>query len=550
MTGVWTPTNAGIYEVIGTIQELNYAGSATNTLTIAAAAAEVLLSDLSQVYDGTGRSAAAQTEPEGLTVELTYDGSLEAPTNAGIYEVIGTIQELNYVGSATNMLTIAAAAAEVLLSDLSQVYDGTGRSAAAQTEPEGLTVELTYDGSLEAPTNAGIYEVIGTIQELNYAGSATNTLTIAAAAAEVLLSDLSQVYDGTGRSATAQTEPEGLTVELTYDGSLEAPTNAGIYEVIGTIQELNYAGSATNTLTIAAAAAEVLLSDLSQVYDGTARSVTAQTEPEGLTVELTYDGSLEAPTNAGIYEVIGTIQELNYAGSATNTLTIAAAAAEVLLSDLSQVYDGTGRSAAAQTEPEGLTVELTYDGSLEAPTNAGIYEVIGTIQELNYAGSATNTLTIAKAPLVVTANNATKFVGTADPEFAVSFEGFAFGEDESVLDGALAFTREPGETTGEYAIQPEGLSASNYAIAFASGVLTIVPASEPIIQSLALSGSNKFVITWSAVPDITYLVQYRSDPGEGDWIDLLPPVTATSSLAVATDEADLTQERFYRVIVP
>jgi hypothetical protein len=391
------PTNAGIYEVIGTIQELNYGGSATNTLTIAAAAAEVLLSDLSQVYDGTGRSATAQTEPEGLTVELTYDGSLEAPTNAGIYEVIGTIQELNYVGSATNTLTIAAAAAEVLLSDLSQVYDGTGRSATAQTEPEGLTVELTYDGSLEAPTNAGIYEVIGTIQELNYAGSATNTLTIAAAAAEVLLSDLSQVYDGTGRSAAAQTEPEGLTVELTYDGSLEAPTNAGTYEVIGTIQELNYAGSATNTLTIAAAAAEVTLGDLTQVYDGTARSATAQTEPEGLTVELTYDGSLEAPTNAGIYEVIGTIQELNYAGSATNTLTIAAAAAEVTLGDLTQVYDGTARSATAQTEPEGLTVELTYDGSLEAPTNAGIYEVIGTIQELNYAGSATNTLTIAAA---------------------------------------------------------------------------------------------------------------------------------------------------------
>ena len=69
-------------------------------------------------------------------------------------------------------------------------------------------------------------------------------------------------------------------------------------------------------------AGTVTLSNLSQTYDGTAKSVTATTTPSGLTVNLTYNGSTNAPTNAGSYTVIGTINDANYQGSATNTLVI------------------------------------------------------------------------------------------------------------------------------------------------------------------------------------------------------------------------------------
>jgi hypothetical protein len=113
-----------------------------------------------------------------------------------------------------------------------------------------MTVSLTYDGSADAPTNAGSYPVIGTVADANYAGSATNTLEIAKSDAPVTLGNLSQVYDGTGKSASATTVPAGLTVNLTYDGSTDAPTNAGSYIVVGTISDTNYQGSATDALAI------------------------------------------------------------------------------------------------------------------------------------------------------------------------------------------------------------------------------------------------------------------------------------------------------------
>jgi catalase (peroxidase I) len=42
-------------------------------------------------------------------------------------------------------------------------------------------------------------------------------------------------------------------------------------------------------------------------------------------------------------------------------------------------------------------LNITYNGSANAPTNAGSYTVIGMINDTNYQGSATNTLVISNA---------------------------------------------------------------------------------------------------------------------------------------------------------
>ena len=86
--------------------------------------------------------------------------------------------------------------------------------------------------------------------EANYQGSATGTLTIGKASAEVTLGNLSQTYDGTPKAATATTDPAGLAVDFTYDGSATAPTDVGNYAVTGTVNDANWEGSATGTLNI------------------------------------------------------------------------------------------------------------------------------------------------------------------------------------------------------------------------------------------------------------------------------------------------------------
>ncbi|MCX6895913.1 MAG: MBG domain-containing protein, partial [Verrucomicrobia bacterium] len=388
------PTNAGSYTVIATISAANHQGGDTNTLVIAAAAATVTLADLGQTFDGTGKCVSATTAPAGLVVNLTYDGSPACPTNAGTHTVIGTIADNNYQGSATNTLTIGKATALVNLGNLSQTYTGGAMAVAASTVPSNLVVNLTYNGSIVPPTNAGSYTVIGTVSDANYQGGTTNTFIIGKATATITLTNLAQTYTGNPITVAALTTPSGLTVSFAYDGSATAPTNVGDFAVIGTIADDNYQGSATNTLTIGKATALVNLDNLSQTYTGGAITVAANTVPSNLVVNLTYDGSAVPPTNAGSYTVIGTVSDANYLGGATNTLVVGLAGAAVNLGDLIQTYDGTGKCASAQTTPSGLLVNQTYDGSSSCPTNPGSYTVIGTISDANHQGGATNTLVI------------------------------------------------------------------------------------------------------------------------------------------------------------
>lgn len=66
----------------------------------------------------------------------------------------------------------------------------------------------------------------------------------------------------------------------------------------------------------------VTLGNLFQTRDGTAKPVSATTDPPGLAVDVTYDGSPNAPTNTGSYTVVGMINDPCYQGGATNTLVI------------------------------------------------------------------------------------------------------------------------------------------------------------------------------------------------------------------------------------
>src|SRR5690606_27897345 len=63
--------------------------------------------------------------------------------------------------------------------------------------------------------------------------------------------------------------------------------------------------------------------------------------------------------------------------------------------------DGTAKAAGATTDPPGLTVALTYDGSSTPPTGAGDYAVVATIDDATYEGSASAVLAIAKAAQVI-----------------------------------------------------------------------------------------------------------------------------------------------------
>ena len=471
------PTAAGSYTVIGTINDANYQGSATNTLVISKASGSISIGSLNQTYNGSAEAATATTTPSGLAVTFTYNGSATVPTAAGSYTVIGTINDANYQGSATNTLVISKASSSISIGSLNQTYNGSAEAATATTTPSGLAVTFTYNGSATVPTAAGSYTVIGTINDANYQGSATNTLVISKASGSISIGSLNQTYNGSAEAATATTTPSGLAVTFTYNGSATVPTAAGSYTVIGTINDANYQGSATNTLLISKASGSISLGSLSQTYNGSAEAATATTTPSGLAVTFTYNGSATVPTAAGSYTVIGTINDANYQGSATNTLVISKASGSISLGSLNQTYNGSAEAATATTTPIGLVVTFTYNGSATVPTAAGSYTVIGTINDANYQGSATNTLVINAAILTYTANAASMTYGSAVPVFSGSVSGFVGTDNQAnATTGTLTFTTAATSSSGVggYAISGSGLTANNgnYTFVQASGNAT------------------------------------------------------------------------------
>lgn len=101
-----------------------------------------------------------------------------AITTLGMRTGLSTTVDEWRVGTTVDQVVVGKALAAVTLNNLNQTYDGTAKSVTATTTPSGLSVTITYDGSSNAPTNAGSYQVVGTVVDANYYGSATNTLTI------------------------------------------------------------------------------------------------------------------------------------------------------------------------------------------------------------------------------------------------------------------------------------------------------------------------------------------------------------------------------------
>jgi hypothetical protein len=119
-----------------------------------------------------------------------------------------------------------------------------------------------------------------------------------------------------------------LPPEIAFDavtGTLSGtPTVLGVYSDIQ-INASNPAGTVSQsfTLTVIKPTALVTLGNLTQTYDGAAKSVTVATNPTGVaTVTITYNGSATAPSAVGTYTVIATINDVNYQGTASGILVI------------------------------------------------------------------------------------------------------------------------------------------------------------------------------------------------------------------------------------
>ena len=473
------------------------------------AVTSISITDLSHVYDGSAHAAkVVVTPPVAYTViysGASYPSSTTPPTNVGNYTVTVNVTDPNYTGSASDTLVISQAPASISISDLSHVYDGSAHAATVVVTPSAThTVtysNATYPSSTTAPTNAGSYTVTVNVTDPNYSGSDSKTLVIAQAASTVEVTvPTGAIYNGSPYAATAKvTGAGGLDQAITlinYTGAASdgtpyssntAPTNAGTYTA-----SASYAGDDNHTSSIGSSSftiekkdvTSLYFGDTSHVYDGNVHGVTAYTVPSGLKVDLVY--SPVDPTNAGVYDVTGTVNDVNYKGTNTTKMEITKASSTVTVTAADAEYDGTAHGATAVvTGVGGLNspiTDITYTGtvadgssynSTTAPTNAGNYDAVAF-----YAGDANHNPTgngknynITQRPVTVTSDNASKVWTSLDPVFTYSLTSGTLVSGDG-FTGLL--DRDPGEGAGDYNITQGTLTlGSNYKINFIGSTLTI-----------------------------------------------------------------------------
>jgi hypothetical protein len=185
-----------------------------------------------------------------------------------------------------------------------------------------------------------------------------------------------------------------------------------------------------------------------------------------------YGVTATAPTDAGLY-----IVRASFAGNAsykpafaTAALIIKKATATITFNagTLAQVYDGNLKTVATTTNPAGLSnVQLSFTGT---PLNAGSYPVTATLNNLDYQGSASDTLVISKANPTVTFTGAPA-IAASGTTFVVSASTNATTVAQITATGActvLANTVTMISNTGTCQLNAAWATDTNYLAASAT----------------------------------------------------------------------------------
>jgi len=161
----------------------------------------------------------------------------------------------------------------------------------------------------------------------------------------------------------------------------------------------------------------------------------------------------------------------------------------LVINSLARTYTGLPATLVPATDlsvspgtVDDYTFKVTYAGKTTAPKNAGTYavKVVATTKALPARSvTATASMSIFKAPLLVGANDQVRLFGVSNPPLTLSYQGFVNAETVAVLDRRPVGSTVAKSTSlaGDYEITVVGGADNNYEILGRNtGRLTIVPA--------------------------------------------------------------------------
>jgi hypothetical protein len=425
------PINAGNYRILVSVGS-NYELTPPHLpLFITKRGVGISLSNLSVIADGTTpQPVIAVTNPPGMNLDIQYTNaaggspSNTAPSTAGLWNVSATVSNSNFEGSATAQLRLRTRQNTriVLNGPTTELAGRSLRYNALLVNAENLpasTNPAPFPEGTPAPSGIVTFKQGGTVigsAQLNvngevslltgfparvapysitaeYGGSedffpTANSNTIQTTVTKIptaliVDSPLVVTYDGLPKEVkftTALGRARTFKIDVTYAGGTNAPVNASanLIPVIATIDDPDYQGNTTVQLRINPAPATITVGNTFATFDDSPKPISVITNPPNLPVTIHYSGSAftsVAPKQPGAFPFQVQLNDANYTAPVFNgTLTISASTSKINITDLTHDYDGNRKQVKVNVDPPA-PFTVTYNGSTQAPTQAGIYDV-------------------------------------------------------------------------------------------------------------------------------------------------------------------------------
>ena len=455
-------------------------------------------------YDATGGTITGTPE---ITCEAT------TTSDVGTYDIIiskGTItnNDVTYVNGTLTITSKTVSSPTITLSETSYTYDESAKEPTVTVKDGETTISSDeYTVSYSNNTNVGTATVTITDKEGgNYIVSGSTTFAISAADGSLTAptGNTGLVYTGDAQDLITAGSTTTGTLQYSLDGTnygttIPQGTDAKEYTVYYRVEgDDNHNDIPATSLNVSIAAKTVssptiTLSETSYTYDGSAKEPTVTVKDGETTISSDeYTVSYSNNTNVGTATVTITDKEGgNYIVSGSTTFTISAADGSLTppTGNTGLVYTGDAQDLITAGSTTTGTLQYSLDGTnygttIPQGTDANEYTVYYRVEgddNHNDVAATSFKVTIAKAPLKITAKNYTRKQGEANPEFGVTYEGFKNNETDAVLTTKPTITCAATESSeaGTYDIVVSGASAANYEISYVAGTLTVEAITPP-----------------------------------------------------------------------